>query len=380
MRTIIILTIKSLALIVPILLSVAYITLLERKVLAAIQRRRGPNYVGIFGLLQPLADGLKLFLKEILLPTKSNKILFIVAPVITLFISLVAWAVIPLAENSFIIDLNVGVLYLLATSSIGVYGIIFSGWASNSKYGFLGALRSAAQMISYEVSLGLIILTVVVCAQSANLGQIVLAQEKIYFVVPLFPFFVMFFISSLAETNRPPFDLPEAEAELVAGYNVEYSSMGFAYFFIAEYSNILLMSALTVIFFFGGWLPPTQWSGFLLFPSYCWFSVKVVFFVFLFIWVRASFPRYRFDQLMYLTWRIFLPISLAGFILVSGIVWSCYSEDFVLFWPKRFENIGVVELFKIIQADKEFCRINKTRPEDFAAGHEKPSWYDYISI
>jgi len=318
--------IKALSILIPVLLSVAYFTLLERKILAAMQRRKGPNVVGIYGLLQPLADGLKLFLKEIIVPTRANKILFVFAPAFTFFISLIAWAVIPFGNSLVLLDINVGILYILATSSVAVYGIIFSGWSSNSKYSFLGALRSAAQMISYEVSLGLVILTVVLCAHSLNLTEIVQAQLKIWYFLPLWPFSIIFFISSLAETNRPPFDLPEAEAELVAGYNVEYSAMNFAYFFIAEYANIILMSVMNVILFFGGWLPPLNLSILFHFPAFLWFSLKVIFFLFLFVWVRAAFPRYRFDQLMYLTWRIFLPLSLAGFILVSGIIWGVHGD------------------------------------------------------
>lgn len=338
--------IKSLSILIPVLLSVAYFTLLERKILAAMQRRRGPNVVGLFGLLQPLADGLKLFLKEVILPSRANKILFILAPAFTFFVSMIAWAVIPFGERLLLVDANVGVLYILATSSVTVYGIIFSGWASNSKYGFLGALRSAAQMISYEVSLGLVILTVICCAGSLNLQEIVYSQDKVWYVVPLYPFFVIFFISGLAETNRPPFDLPEAEAELVAGYNVEYSAMNFAYFFIAEYANIILMSFMNVILFFGGWLPPFDFAVLHMIPGFIWLSFKLIFFLFLFVWVRAAFPRYRFDQLMYLTWRIFLPLALSGFLLVAGIIWGVNGDfhfltDFYIFRFKEKPFTGI---------------------------------------
>jgi NADH-quinone oxidoreductase subunit H len=298
--------------IIIILIAVAYLTLLERKVLASMQRRKGPNLVGIYGLLQPLADGAKLILKEGILPLISNKILFIIAPILTLLLSLFSWSIIPFYISSFISDINVGILYLFAISSLGVYGIIIAGWSSNSKYAFLGSLRSAAQMISYEVSLGLILISVLLNSLSLNLNIIILSQQNIWNIIYLFPFFLMFFISALAETNRPPFDLPEAEAELVAGYNVEYSSAGFALFFIGEYSNILLMSSLIVILFLGGWL--------FFIPIYIIFGLKLIIFLFSFIWVRASFPRYRYDQLMYLGWKVFLPISLTGVILIACIL------------------------------------------------------------
>jgi NADH-quinone oxidoreductase subunit H len=303
--------------IVSVLIAVAYFTLLERKVLAAMQRRKGPNVVGLFGLLQPLADGMKLIIKETVLPLAANKLLFIIAPVLTLLLSLVSWSVIPFAYNSVIADINIGILYIFAVSSLGVYGIIIAGWSSNSKYAFLGSLRSAAQMISYEVSLGLIIITVLMTTMSLNLTTIVISQKYIWYVIFLFPFFLMFFISALAETNRPPFDLPEAEAELVAGYNVEYAAVGFALFFIGEYANIMLMSSLIVILFFGGWLPSL--SIFSIF-----FGIKLVLFLFMFIWVRASFPRYRYDQLMYLGWKAFLPLALGGLIFISGILFTVF--------------------------------------------------------
>jgi len=311
-----------LAIIVPLLVAVAYLTLAERKVIASIQRRKGPNVVGVFGLLQPLADGLKLFLKETILPNNSNTIIFILAPIITFLLALIGWAVVPFNMNSVFADLNVGLLYIFAISSLGVYGIITAGWASNSKYALLGALRSAAQMVSYEVSIGLIIINVLLCVGSLNLTQVVLAQTYIWYCIPLFPLFLMFFISTLAETNRAPFDLPEAEAELVAGYNVEYSAMGFALFFLGEYSNMILMSSLSTLLFLGGWLPFFSFLPFTLLPNYFWFGMKVSFLLFVFIWVRAAFPRYRYDQLMRLGWKIFLPLSLAWVIFTSGILIS----------------------------------------------------------
>lgn len=314
----IILILKILAIIVPILLSIAYFTLAERKIMGAMQRRRGPNVVGTYGLLQPLADGLKLVLKETIIPSSSDKVLFILAPIITFVLSWMGWAVIPFNETAVLSDINVGILYLFAISSLSVYGIILSGWSSNSKYAFLGALRSAAQMVSYEVSIGFIIITVALCAGSFNLNEIVYAQRNIWYVIPLFPLFLLFFISALAETNRHPFDLPEAEAELVSGYNVEYSAVGFALFFLGEYGNMLLMCAMTVILFFGGWLAPLGMLSFI--PGVFWFSFKLTFFVIVFIWVRAAFPRYRYDQLMNLGWKIFLPFSLGFLLFVASIL------------------------------------------------------------
>jgi NADH-quinone oxidoreductase subunit H len=287
--------------------------------MAAIQRRRGPSVVGIFGLLQPFADGLKLFTKEIFLPAKANKFLFLFAPILFLALALLLWSVMPLKINAIIADLNLGILYVLAISSLSVYGLILGGWSSNNQYALLGALRSAAQMISYEIALALIILTVVIYAQSLNLSFIVLAQQDVWFIFPLFPAFLMFFISSLAETSRPPFDLPEAEAELVSGYNLEYASMGFAFYFIAEYSNIIFMSFFSTILFLGGWLPPSNFVLFFYFHSIFWFSIKSLFIIIVFIWVRAAFPRYRYDQLMTLTWTVFLPVSLAFFLFVCGL-------------------------------------------------------------
>jgi len=310
---VIIALIKILIIIVPLLISVAYFTLAERKILGAIQRRRGPNVVGVYGLLQPLSDGLKLFAKETIIPSNANKFIFIISPIITFMISLMGWAIIPYDKYSVLSEINIGVLYLFAMSSLGVYGIIMSGWSSNSKYAFLGALRSAAQMVSYEVSIGFIIITIVVCCGSFNLQTIIESQKNVWFVVPFFPLFLMFFTSALAETNRHPFDLPEAEAELVSGYNVEYSAMGFALFSLGEYSNMLLMSAFNVILFFGGWLPPLQILSFI--PGSFWFAIKIVFFVILFIWMRAALPRYRYDQLMNLGWKAFLPLSLTYLML-----------------------------------------------------------------
>jgi NADH-quinone oxidoreductase subunit H len=311
---------KILVIIIPLLISVAYFTLAERKIMGSIQRRKGPNVIGWFGLLQPLADGLKLFAKETILPSNSDLIVFVYAPMITFILSLIGWAVIPFGEGSVGSDFQIGILYLFAISSLGVYGIITSGWSSNSKYAFLGALRSAAQMVSYEVSIGFIIICVVLIVGSFNITEIVLAQKSIWFCIPLFPVFVMFFISALAETNRHPFDLPEAEAELVSGYNVEYSAMGFALFFLGEYANMLLMSSLTTVLFFGGWLPLFDIAIFNWIPSFVWFGLKVCFFVVFFILFRAILPRYRYDQLMTLGWKVFLPFSLGYVLLTSAIL------------------------------------------------------------
>ena len=314
---------KILAITIPLLLAIAFLTLAERKVMASMQRRKGPSVVGILGLLQPIADGLKLLVKEPVKPSSANLVIFLFAPVLTFLLSQVAWAVIPFSENLVLADLNVGLLYVFAVSSLGVYGIILAGWSSNSKYAFLGSLRSAAQMVSYEVSIGLILITVLICVGSLNLTEIVMAQEKIWFCVPLFPLAIMFFISCLAETNRAPFDLPEAEAELVAGYNVEYSSMGFALFFLGEYANMIVMSSLCTIFFLGGWLPLFNFAIFYWIPRTFWFGVKIIFFLFAFVWVRAAYPRYRYDQLMRLGWKVLLPLSLGWVILVAGILITC---------------------------------------------------------
>lgn len=312
--------IELLIVIVPLLISVAYFTLAERKIMGAMQRRKGPNVVGIFGLLQPLADGLKLFAKETILPTTANTSVFLLAPIISFLLSLLGWVVIPFGLNVVISDTNIGVLYLFAISSLSVYGILMSGWSSNSKYPFLGALRSTAQMISYEISIGFVIVCVIICAGSFNLSEIVCAQKTVWFFIPLFPMFLVFIISALAETNRHPFDLPEAEAELVSGYNVEYSAMGFALFFLGEYANMLLMGAVISIFFLGGWSAPFSFLDGLFGPFFL--SIKICFFVFLFVWARAALPRYRYDQLMALGWKTFLPLSLGWLTLVCGVLFT----------------------------------------------------------
>ncbi len=316
----IIIVLQILAIVLPLLLAMAYLTLFERKVMAGMQLRVGPNVVGPFGLLQPIADGVKLFFKETVIPTGANKVVFLIAPMITFILALVAWAVIPFAEGWVLADINVGILYLFAISSLGVYGIVMAGWASNSRYAFLGALRSAAQMVSYEVSIGFVIITVLLCVGSLNLTDIVLAQKTVWFAIPLFPMFVVFFISALAETNRHPFDLPEAEAELVAGYQVEYSSMAFALFFLGEYINMILMSGMTVVLFLGGWLPPFDIAPFNWIPGPIWFALKIAFLLFVFVWVRATFPRYRYDQLMRLGWKVFLPLSLFWVAATAGVL------------------------------------------------------------
>ena len=322
MLIIVCIILKILSLVVPLLISVAYFTIAERKLMGSIQRRRGPNVIGFLGLLQPLADGLKLFVKETIFPSNSNVIIFIIAPLLTFILSLIGWAVIPLSENIVISDLNLGVLYLFAISSLSVYGIVMAGWSSNSKYPFLGSLRSAAQMISYEVSIGFIIVNICVCSGSFNLSDIVLMQQNVWFILPLFPMFVLFYISMLAETNRHPFDLPEAEAELVSGYNVEYSAMTFALFFLGEYANMLLMSAFSSILFLGGWLPPINVFPLTLIPFSFWFSLKLIVGVIFFILTRAALPRYRYDQLMYIGWKSFLPVSLGYLIFTVGILIS----------------------------------------------------------
>jgi len=322
MFTTFVLSLKILSIVVPLLISVAYFTLAERKIMASIQRRRGPNVIGYLGLLQPLADGLKLFVKETILPSAANIFIFLLAPLLTFILSLLGWAVIPFGEGLVLSNINVGILYLFAVSSLSVYGIVLSGWSSNSKYAFLGSLRSASQMISYEVSIGFIVITVVLCAGSFNLSEIVLAQSQIWFCIPLLPMFLMFFVSALAETNRHPFDLPEAEAELVSGYNVEYSAMGFAFFFLGEYANMLLMSALISTLFLGGWLSLFAIFPFTLIPGPLWLGLKICVFVTLFCWVRAALPRYRYDQLMTLGWKTFLPISLGWLLFTSSVLIS----------------------------------------------------------
>ena len=312
-----------LLIVLPLLGCIAYLTLAERKVIASMQMRKGPNVVGPFGLLQPVADGLKLLTKETIIPSGANRVVFLLAPVLTFALALVAWAVIPFDLGWVLADINVGVLYLFAISSLGVYGILMAGWASNSRYPFLGALRSAAQMVSYEVSIGFVIVTVLLCTGSLNLSVIVQAQQGSaglfsWFWLPLLPMFIVFIVSALAETNRAPFDLPEAEAELVAGYNVEYSAMTFALFFLGEYANMILMSAMTVVLFLGGWLSPIPYEPFTWIPGIVWFALKTALVLFTFLWVRATFPRYRYDQLMRLGWKVFLPLSLLWVVVTAG--------------------------------------------------------------
>ncbi len=316
----VIIVVQIVAIVLPLLLGVAYLTYAERKVIGAMQLRKGPNVVGPFGLLQPMADGVKLLLKETVIPSGANRGVFVIAPMITFILSLIAWAVIPFGEGMVLSDINVGILYLFAISSLGVYGIVMAGWASNSKYAFLGAMRSAAQMVSYEIAIGFVIVTVLLCVGSLNLTDIVLAQKGMWFCVPLLPMFVIFFVSALAETNRAPFDLPEAEAELVAGYNVEYSAMTFALFFLGEYANMILMSGMTTVLFLGGWLPPLDIPPLNWIPGPIWFIAKVCFVLFFFLWVRATFPRYRYDQLMRLGWKVFLPTSLVWVVLTAGVL------------------------------------------------------------
>ena len=311
---------EVLAVVVPLLVAIAYYTYFERKVLALSQLRKGPNVVGPFGLWQPFADGLKLLLKETIVPSGANRIVFIAAPMITFTLALVAWAVIPFDVGVVIANINVGILYLFAISSLSVYGIIMAGWASNSRYAFLGALRSAAQMVSYEVSIGFVLVTVLLCAGSLNLTDIVMAQRHIWFFIPLLPMFVVFFVSGLAETNRAPFDLPEGESELVAGFHVEYSAMTFGLFFLGEYGNMILMSAMTSILFLGGWLSPIPIAPFTWIPGPLWLLAKVLFVMFCFLWVRATFPRFRYDQLMRLGWKVFLPLSLFWLVLTAGVL------------------------------------------------------------
>jgi NADH-quinone oxidoreductase subunit H len=311
---------KSLAVIVPLLIGVAYLTYFERKVMGAIQLRKGPNVVGPFGLWQPFADAIKMLFKETVIPTGSDRLLFVMAPMITFGLAVIAWAVIPVNNHWAVANINVGILYLFAISSLGVYGIIIAGWASNSKYAFLGAMRSAAQMVSYEVSMGFVIVTVLMCVGSLNLNDIVMAQRTIWFAIPLFPVFVIFFISGLAETNRAPFDLAEGESEIVAGFFVEYSAMSFALFFLGEYANMILISAMTTTLFLGGWLSPIPFAPFTLVPGVVWFLLKILVCLFVFVWVRATLPRFRYDQLMSLGWKVFLPISLFYLVFVAGVM------------------------------------------------------------
>ncbi|MBS0959431.1 MULTISPECIES: NADH-quinone oxidoreductase subunit NuoH [Acetobacter] len=323
---IILMVLETLAVLVPLLIGVAYLTLMERKVMAAMQRRRGPNVNGLFGLLQAFADAIKMIVKETVIPAGANRILFLFAPFLAFALAMLAWAVIPTGNGLAVANINVGILYLLAVSSLGVYGILIAGWASNSKYAFMGSMRAAAQMVSYEVSIGLIIVSVLLAVGSLNLNDIVLAQRHIWFCLPMFPVFIIFFISALAETGRAPFDLPEGESELVAGFFVEYSSLAFGLFFLGEYANMILMSALVSILFLGGWLPPIGVFPFTLVPGPLWLIAKILFCLFVFIWVRATFPRFRYDQLMRLGWKVFLPFSLiwmigtAAFLMVTGLL------------------------------------------------------------
>ncbi len=311
---------KILLFAVPVLLTMAYLTYAERRIIGAMQLRKGPNVIGPFGLLQPFADAVKLLFKETVVPTGSSPVVFFLAPMVTFTLALLAWAVIPVADGWLISDLNVGILYLFAISSLGVYGIVMAGWASNSRYAFLGAMRSAAQMVSYEVSIGFIMISVLMTAGSLNLSEIVMAQQGLWYFIPHFPMFIIFFVSVLAETNRHPFDLPEAESELVAGFMTEYSSMSFALFFLGEYMNMIMMSGFVTILFLGGWLSPFDFAPFTWIPGFVWFMLKVAFCLFVFIWVRATFPRYRYDQLMRLGWKVFLPLSLVWLVLTAGFL------------------------------------------------------------
>ena len=322
LQEILIIILKIILIIIPLMISIAYLTYFERKVIGAIQLRKGPNVVGPFGLFQPIADGIKLLTKETIFPQNSNKFIFAFSPILTFALALISWAVIPIDYKLVLADINVGIMYIFAISSLGIYGIIMAGWSSNSRYAFLGALRSAAQMISYEVSIGLIIISILLTSGSLNLTEIVLSQENYWFIIPHFPMFLIFFISTLAETNRAPFDLPEAESELVAGYNVEYSSMTFGLFFLGEYGNMILMSAMTTILFLGGYhASPIDNNFFNLIPGFIWFIIKVSFLLFVFLWVRATLPRYRYDQLMSLGWKLFLPLSLFWIIITSIVLY-----------------------------------------------------------
>ena len=378
---------KILSIVLPLLLSVAFLTLGERKLMASMQRRKGPNVVGFIGLLQPLCDGLKLLLKEPVLPSSANRVLFLIAPVVTFLLSLISWSCVPFSPGVLLAELNIGILYIFAVSSLGVYGIITAGWSSNSKYAFLGCLRSAAQMVSYEVSIGLIIICVILCVGSLSLTEIILSQEAVWYVFPLFPACLMFFISCLAETNRAPFDLPEAEAELVAGYNVEYSSMGFALFFLGEYANMILMSGLCVILFFGGWLMPIPTFSLAWIPGSFWFSLKLCCFLFGFIWVRAAFPRYRYDQLIRLGWKVFLPLSLANVLAVAGLLLS--FDLFAAGWEQVMDAIlGPVEEAQVEApvaaadpvadpADQEMSDPELGSGEDLPSDGDSASYYSF---
>ena len=323
MLFILVILLKIISIVIPLLISVAYLTIAERKIMGSIQRRKGPNYIGYIGLLQPFADGLKLFSKETTLPTAANTIIFLLSPALSFILSLIGWSIIPISKGVVLCDINLGIFYLFAISSLNIYGILFAGWSSNSKYPYLGAIRSTAQMLSYEISIGFTILNVVICSGSFNLNNIILAQQKIWFIIPLLPTFMVFYVSMLAETNRHPFDLPEAEAELVSGYNVEYSAMTFALFFLGEYANMLLMSVFSAILFLGGWLPILP-GNFLfdIIPTTFWLSLKIIIGVIFFIVTRAALPRYRYDQLMSLGWLSFLPLTVGYFIFIVGILIS----------------------------------------------------------
>jgi NADH-quinone oxidoreductase subunit H len=318
--TIVLIVLEILAIVIPLLVAMAYVTYAERKVIAGMQLRQGPMTVGPYGLLQPIADGVKLFLKETVVPSGANKVVFLLAPMISFILALIGWAVIPFGPGMVLANINVGILYMFAISSLGVYGLIMAGWASNSRYAFLGALRSSAQMVSYEISIGIIILCVLVTAGSLNLSDIVWAQRHVWYIVPHFPMFMIFVASILAETNRHPFDLPEDEASLVTGFNVEYSSMAFALFFLGEYMNMILMSALTSVLFLGGWLAPFNLWPLTLIPGPIWLIAKICLILFIYFWARATLPRYRYDQLMRLGWKVFLPLSLAWLVLTAGVL------------------------------------------------------------
>lgn len=372
------LILKIISIILPLLIAIAYFTLAERKIMAAIQRRKGPNVVGFLGLLQPLADGLKLILKETTVPSNANKVLFNIAPILTFFLSLLGWAVVPFGKGIVLSDLNLGLMYIFAISSLGVYGVIIAGWASNSKYAFLGALRSAAQMISYELSMGFIIINIVILAGSFNLSDIIESQDYIWYAIPQLPMFCMFFVCALAETNRHPFDLMEAEAELVSGFNVEYAAAGFAMFFLGEYGNILLMCSLISILFLGGYKAPIFLLSFI--PGPIWFGIKIVFFVILFIWVRAAYPRYRYDQLMRLGWKIFLPLSLGYLIFTTGIHTSFFTglpSSFI--FTSNFFNVSETTLNLFSTLKQEYYDF-QLFANAYAEYHTKVNLLDFLKI